>query len=209
MQEHLHMSLLLICSFKNIYLGTSTVAQWLRLWIPNAGGPGLIPGQGTRSHMLQLRLKIEAPNKKTKQNWVSEILALTRSKPGSSTQQPHSGCHSLQHICAVPVMSPVPLGQGLWHVVSASQGAWTPQGFIKYLPGLALWPPCRVFRSEDQLRNRDTMHSGTEPYPWSKGRQSRWGWSRLLSEMHGHTLLYLKCTPTLCKLHLRSRQGQL
>ncbi|TEA30837.1 hypothetical protein DBR06_SOUSAS15510001, partial [Sousa chinensis] len=32
----------------------SPVVQWLRLHVPNAGGPGLIPGQGTRSHMLQL-----------------------------------------------------------------------------------------------------------------------------------------------------------
>ena len=30
--------------------------QWLTLHTPNAGGPGLIPGQGTRSHMLQLRI---------------------------------------------------------------------------------------------------------------------------------------------------------
>ncbi|TEA39746.1 hypothetical protein DBR06_SOUSAS31510016, partial [Sousa chinensis] len=29
----------------------SLVVQWLRLCAPNAGGPGLIPGQGTRSHM--------------------------------------------------------------------------------------------------------------------------------------------------------------
>ena len=28
--------------------------QWLRLRAPNAGGPGLIPGQGTRSRMPQL-----------------------------------------------------------------------------------------------------------------------------------------------------------
>ncbi|TEA40985.1 hypothetical protein DBR06_SOUSAS9010008, partial [Sousa chinensis] len=33
----------------------SLVVQWLRLRTPNAGGPGLIPGQGTRSHMRQLR----------------------------------------------------------------------------------------------------------------------------------------------------------
>ena len=33
----------------------SLVVQQLRLCAPNAGGPGLIPGQGTRSHMLQLR----------------------------------------------------------------------------------------------------------------------------------------------------------
>ena len=31
--------------------GTSLVAQWLRLRAPNAGGPGSIPGQGTRSHV--------------------------------------------------------------------------------------------------------------------------------------------------------------
>ena len=31
------------------------MAQWLRLCAPNAGGLGLIPGQGNRSHMLQLR----------------------------------------------------------------------------------------------------------------------------------------------------------
>ena len=36
-------------------LRTSLVVQWLRLWAPNAEGPGFIPGQETRSHMLQLR----------------------------------------------------------------------------------------------------------------------------------------------------------
>ena len=34
------------------------MVQWLRLHAPNAGVPGLIPDQGTRSHMLQLRLGI-------------------------------------------------------------------------------------------------------------------------------------------------------
>ena len=37
-------------------VGTSLVVQWLRLYTPNAGGPGLIPGLGTRSHMLQLKV---------------------------------------------------------------------------------------------------------------------------------------------------------
>ncbi|TEA25801.1 hypothetical protein DBR06_SOUSAS1210090, partial [Sousa chinensis] len=32
------------------------VVQWLRLCTPNAGDLGSIPGQGTRSHMLQLRV---------------------------------------------------------------------------------------------------------------------------------------------------------
>jgi len=35
--------------------GTSLVLQWLRLCSPKAGGPGLIPRQGTRPHMLQQR----------------------------------------------------------------------------------------------------------------------------------------------------------
>ena len=38
--------------------GTSLVTQWLSHYTPNAGSPGLIPGQGTRSHMLQLRPSI-------------------------------------------------------------------------------------------------------------------------------------------------------
>ena len=35
--------------------GSSLVAQWVRLRAPNAGDWGSTPGQGTRSHMLQLR----------------------------------------------------------------------------------------------------------------------------------------------------------
>ena len=36
--------------------GTSLVVQWLRCHIPNVRGLGSIPVQGTRSHMLQLRV---------------------------------------------------------------------------------------------------------------------------------------------------------
>ena len=36
--------------------GLFLVVQWLRLCTPNAGVPCSIPAQGTRSHMLQLRL---------------------------------------------------------------------------------------------------------------------------------------------------------
>ena len=32
----------------NPVLGTSLMVQWLRLCAPNAGGPGLIPSQGTK-----------------------------------------------------------------------------------------------------------------------------------------------------------------
>ena len=32
--------------------------QWLRLRAPNPGGLSSIPGQGTRSHLLQLRVRV-------------------------------------------------------------------------------------------------------------------------------------------------------
>ena len=39
--------------------GISLVVQWLGLnGVPNAGGPGVIPGQGIRSHMLQIRVSL-------------------------------------------------------------------------------------------------------------------------------------------------------
>ena len=50
-------------------MGTSLVVQWLRIRAPNAGGPGSIPGQGTRSRMLQLRahmLQLKDPTCATK-----------------------------------------------------------------------------------------------------------------------------------------------
>ena len=42
--------------------GTSLVVQWLRLCASNTGGPGLIPGQSTRSRMLQLRVLVPQLN---------------------------------------------------------------------------------------------------------------------------------------------------
>ena len=36
----------------------SLMVQGLRLHVPNAGGPGSIPGQGTWSHMLQQRYHV-------------------------------------------------------------------------------------------------------------------------------------------------------
>ena len=36
--------------------GISLIVQWLRHYAPNAGGLGLIPGQGTRSHVQQLKI---------------------------------------------------------------------------------------------------------------------------------------------------------
>ena len=43
-------------SSRHHQLRTSLMVPWLRLCTPNAGDSGLIPGQGTRSHMSQLRV---------------------------------------------------------------------------------------------------------------------------------------------------------
>ena len=51
------------------YGGTSLMVQWLRLHTPNAGGLGLIPGQGPRSDMPQLRVlmpQLKIPHTKIK-----------------------------------------------------------------------------------------------------------------------------------------------
>ena len=45
------------------------MVQWLRLHAPSTGGPGLVPGQGSRSHMLQLRVhmpQLKVPRAATK-----------------------------------------------------------------------------------------------------------------------------------------------
>ncbi|TEA31844.1 hypothetical protein DBR06_SOUSAS8310075, partial [Sousa chinensis] len=39
----------------SLSFGTSLVVQQLRLHAPNVGVPGSIPGQGTRSHMPQIK----------------------------------------------------------------------------------------------------------------------------------------------------------
>ena len=44
-------------------LGTSLVVQWLRFHVPNVSGIGLIPGQGTRSHIQ--KLGVHMPQLKT------------------------------------------------------------------------------------------------------------------------------------------------
>ena len=41
------------------------MVQWVRLHAPNAEGPGLIPGQGTRSHMQAATKSLYAATKKS------------------------------------------------------------------------------------------------------------------------------------------------
>ena len=45
------------------FKGTCLVAQWIRLLSLNAGDPGSIPSQGTRSHMLTTNKSSHATTK--------------------------------------------------------------------------------------------------------------------------------------------------
>ena len=55
--------------FSKTKTGTSLVIQWLRLQAPNAGGPSSTPDQGTRSHILQLRVCVQQQKDPTCCNW--------------------------------------------------------------------------------------------------------------------------------------------
>ena len=49
---------LMTAKLQNDNWGTSLVIPWLRFCTFNAGGPGLIPGWGIRSHMLQIKVRM-------------------------------------------------------------------------------------------------------------------------------------------------------
>ena len=53
--------------------GTFLVVQWLRLWVHNAGGLGLVRSQGTRSFVVQLRSHMMQLKKKKKGSKVSHL----------------------------------------------------------------------------------------------------------------------------------------
>ena len=91
-------------------LGTSLVVQWLRLCTPNAGGLGSIPGGGTRSHMLQLRVhqpqqrmtipravtktwcnrinKLKKKEKETEKPAASQLVSSTEARPAEANRSP-------------------------------------------------------------------------------------------------------------------------
>ena len=62
------------------YVGTCLVVQWLRLHASNAGGLSLIPGQGNRSHMPQLK-EAACHNFKIKKK-----ILYPQQSPGTGTQ---------------------------------------------------------------------------------------------------------------------------
>ena len=63
--------------------GSSLLVQWLRLQAPHAGGLGLIPDQGARSHMPQWRA-----HKLQRRTWVLQL------RPGTAKKEKERECGS-------------------------------------------------------------------------------------------------------------------
>ena len=74
--------------------GTSLLFQWLRLWVFSAGGPGLIPGQGTRCYMLQLNIPYAATKTHCSQTNKYKQVILFKKKTVTQVQftYPESSC---------------------------------------------------------------------------------------------------------------------
>ena len=94
--------------------GTSLVVQWLRLCAPNAGGLGTIPGQGTGSHMQQLRHSAAKEMNKYLKIIYSEILCCTtlqvliQGQTCANTTRKSQFCHSPQIPLCCPLQSYFP-----------------------------------------------------------------------------------------------------
>ena len=71
-----------------LWLGTSLVVQWLRHCTANAGDPGLIPGQGTRFYVLQLKCGWISPcgilHLRLSRSQIQPLISQTSSNPGES-----------------------------------------------------------------------------------------------------------------------------
>ena len=67
------------------------MVQWLRFHSPNEGGPGSIPGQGTISHVLQLRASLVAQMvKNPTAMWNAWIRSLDLEDPLQKVPATHS-----------------------------------------------------------------------------------------------------------------------
>ena len=70
------------CHSQKSVTGIFLVVQWLRVHVPNAGDMGSIPGQGTRSHVLQLRVCLLQRKLKTPYTTTNGIFPTQRSNRG-------------------------------------------------------------------------------------------------------------------------------
>ena len=96
--------------------GTYLVVQWLGLHAPHAGALGPIPGQETRSHMLQLRvcmtlLKILHAITKTQCSQINKYLKILFFKKGKQSTDDHED-HSTWGFYPEQKETPVKIPEG-------------------------------------------------------------------------------------------------
>ena len=89
------------CSWRDSRGGQAVL--WLRLHAPNAGGPGLIPDRGTRSHMPQLKiLHAAARRSSTPQLRLSTAKSIRKNildfPGGSAGNKPACQCRQMQEM---------------------------------------------------------------------------------------------------------------
>ena len=98
---------------------TSLVVQWLRLCTLNAGGLGSIPGQGTRSHILQVSVCLGFPSSSAGKKFTCNAGGLI---PGSR-QSPGEGIgYPLQYSWASLVAQLVKNLPAMWETWVGSLG---------------------------------------------------------------------------------------
>ena len=98
---------------------TLLVVQWLRLCTLNAGGLGLIPGQGTRSHILQVRVCLGFPGSSAGKKFTCNAGGLilgSRRSPGEGIGYP------LQYSWASLVAQMVKNLPAMWETWAGSLG---------------------------------------------------------------------------------------
>ena len=106
----------------------SLVVQWLRLHPPKAGGLGSIPGQGTRSHMLQF---ITGHARACASDCLISHISNSSNQHGSCAADP-----SLPGVLSIPLLTPPPFTWHNWPLLPLGTSLTS----HLLIPTLTYWP---------------------------------------------------------------------
>ena len=158
------------------------MAQWLRLHVPNAGSSRSTPGQGTRSHMLQLRVRmpqLETPYTAMK-TWFSSVQFSRSVVPDSL--RPHESQHA-RPPCPSPTpgVHPDSHPSSQWFHPAISFSLVPFSSCPQSLPASESFPMSQLFAWGGQSTGASTLASF--PPKKSQGWSSEWtGWMSLQSK---------------------------
>ena len=177
--------------------GTSLVVQWLRLWAPNAEGPGLNAGQGTRSYMPQL--KIPQATTKTPCSQINEYYQKHRTSPVAQLgENPSANAEDRRGAVLIPGSARSP-GEGNGHPLQYS--------YLGNPMDRRAWPAavCGVTKSETQLRDWTTTTTNSKNKAVCIHAHTHTHTSVQLQHTHTHTLLHSsKCLMKMFNFQIRT-----